>query len=73
VARSKQGRSVQEAEIEGLGIVKAGQKVRHPTFGHGVIESFFLYDEGPTTVWVDFPSHGRKALLPKYASLQLVE
>jgi hypothetical protein len=73
VAKSKQGRTVDQAEIEGLGVIKAGQKVRHPKFGRGVIESFFLYDEGTITVWVNFPSHGPKALMPKYASLELIE
>jgi hypothetical protein len=73
VAKSKQGRTVEEAEIEGLGVVKAGQKVLHPKFGPGVIESIFRYDEGTTTVWVTFPTHGPKALLPKYASLKLIE
>jgi hypothetical protein len=65
--RSKQGRTVEQAEIEGLGLVKAGQKVLHPKFGRGVIESFFLFDEGTITVRVNFPSHGPKALLQKYA------
>jgi hypothetical protein len=73
VAKSKQGRTVEQAKIEGLGLVKAEQKVVHPKFGRGVIESFFLYDEGTITVWVNFPSHGSKALLPKYASLELLE
>lgn len=73
MAGSKQGRTVQEAEIEGLGVVKAGRKVRHPKFGVGVIESFFVSDDGTTTVWVNFSSHGPKSLLPKYASLTLVE
>lgn len=72
MAQSKEGQTLQEAEIEGLGLVKAGQAVKHPKFGRGVIESFFRYDEGTTTVWVNFASHGRKALLPKYASLELV-
>jgi hypothetical protein len=39
----------------------------------GVIDSFFLFDDGTTTVWVNFASHGKKALLPKYAALKLVK
>jgi hypothetical protein len=73
VAASKQGTKVDEAEIEGLGFVRAGQKVLHPKFGRGVIESFFVYRDGTTTVWVNFDSHGPKALLPKYAALRLAD
>jgi hypothetical protein len=40
VADSKQGTNVDEAEIEGYGFVEVGQKVAHPKFGRGVIESF---------------------------------
>jgi hypothetical protein len=63
VAASKQGTTLDEAEIEGLGFVKAGQKVLHPKFGRDVIASFYVYPDGTTTVWVNFGSHGPKALL----------
>jgi hypothetical protein len=71
VAASKQGTSLYEAEIEGLGFLKAGQKVIHPKFGRGEIASFYVFPDGTTTVWVNFGSHGRKALLPKYAALRI--
>jgi hypothetical protein len=73
VAVSKQGTKVDEAEIEGLGFVKAGQKVLHPKFGRGVIQSSYVYPDGTTTVWVNFGSLGSKALLPKYAALRLLD
>ena len=73
VAASKQGTKVDEAEIEGLGFVKAGQEVVHPKFGRGVIESFFVCRDGTVTVWVNFGSLGPKALLPKYAALRLAD
>lgn len=73
MAVSQQGKKVAEADIEGLGRVKAGQQVVHPKFGRGVIESFFLYDEGALTIWVNFATHGPKALLPKYAALKLAK
>ena len=73
MAVSQQGKKVAEADIEGLGRVKAGQQVVHPKFGRGVIESFFLYDEGTLTIWVNFATHGPKALSPKYAALKLAK
>lgn len=73
MAASKQGKSVNEAEIDGLGFVKAGQKVLHPKFGRGVIVSFYVFPDGTTTVWVNFGSLGPKALLPKYAALRLAD
>jgi hypothetical protein len=73
VAASKQSTKVDEAEIEGLGLVKARQKVLHWKFGRGVIESFYVFPDGTNTVRVDFGAHGSKALLPKYAALKLVE
>jgi len=59
---------VDETEIEGLGLARVGQLVRHPKFGRGVIEGLFVYENGTKIVSVDFGGIV-KGLHPQYASL----
>lgn len=70
MAASKKGHDAVEAEIDGLGLARAGQRVVHPKFRGGVIERFFVYDSGLITVLVSFDIHGPKWLDPKFASLK---
>jgi hypothetical protein len=71
VAVSKRPYEVEETEIEGLGLARVGQRVRHPKFGRGVIEGLFIFENGEKTVRVNFGGiHGSKALRPHYALLK---
>lgn len=71
LASSKDVREFEQAEIAGLGIARVGQRVRHPKFGLGVIECFYVYDDGTTTVRVKFRGLlGSKVLLPEHAKLK---
>jgi hypothetical protein len=74
VPRLKEAKELSETEIEGLGLVRVGQKVVHPVFGAGVIEGLYLWGDGRTkTVRVLFRKHGSKALAPEFAGLKLAE
>lgn len=60
---------VTEMETEGLGVLKSGDKVKHPVFGKGVVEAGYVWDSGERTIRVLFKTHGSKALVPEYANL----
>jgi hypothetical protein len=71
VAVSKVPHELEQAEVEGLGLARVGQRVRHPKFGRGVIEGLYIFEDGTMTVRVNFGGvHGSKALLPAYAKLK---
>jgi hypothetical protein len=71
VGVSKQPYEVEETEIEGLGLARMGQRVRHPKFGRGVIKGLFIFENGTKTVRVNFEGiHRSKSLLPQYALLK---
>jgi len=61
---------VDEMEIEGLGVLRAGDKVIHPIFGQGIVEEGYIWDSGERTIRVLFDKHGSKALVPEYANLK---
>jgi hypothetical protein len=50
---------------------RTGQKVLHAKFGRGVIETFYVYPDGTTTIWVNFSSHGPKTLMPRRYDLRI--
>ena len=62
--------SVNELEIDGLGIVKTGDKLKHSLFGKGVAEEMYIWDSGERTIRVLFDKHGSKALVPEFAKLK---
>jgi hypothetical protein len=71
MAVSKQPYEPEETEIEGLGLARVGQRVRHPKFGRGVIEGLYVFEDGTKTIRVNFRGvYGSKALYPQYASLK---
>ena len=71
MAVSKVPHEVEQAEIEGLGLARVGQRVRHPEFGRGVIEGLYIFEDRTTTVRVNFGGiRGSKPLLPAYAKLK---
>ena len=59
-----------EMEVDGLGVLTPGTKVKHPTFGRGVITGLAVWESGERTIGVDFPKHGEKWLVPEYANLK---
>lgn len=61
---------VEEMDVDGLGVIKPGTKVKHPTFGRGVVSGLAVWDTGERTIGVEFPSHGEKWLVPEYANLK---
>jgi hypothetical protein len=72
IQQVKAAKELTETEIEGLGLVRPGVKVVHPTFGKGVVEGLYLFADGTKTIRVRFRWwHGSKALLQEYAKLRL--
>ncbi len=63
-------KSVSEMEVEGLGLVQPGLKVKHPVFGRGKVFKLAIFDSGERTIGVQFRSHGEKWLVPEYAKLE---
>ena len=61
---------VNEMEIEGIGILRTGDKVKHPQFGKGVVEEGYIWSTGERSIRVLFDKHGSKALVPEYANLK---
>lgn len=61
---------VNEMEIEGLGILRTGDKVKHPVFGKGIVEEGYVWESGERTIRVLFKKNGSKALVPEYANLK---
>jgi len=68
--KKKEPQSVNELEIEGLGIVRTGDKLKHPVFGRGVAEEMYIWESGECTIRVLFKKHGSKALVPEFANLK---
>ena len=66
----KQSELVDEMDVDGLGVVTPGTKVKHPVFGRGVITGLAFWDSGDRTIGVEFPEHGEKWLVPEYANLK---
>ena len=61
---------VHEMEVDGLGLVRTGDKVKHPVFGKGVVEEGYIWASGERTLRVHFDKHGSKALVPEIAKLK---
>ena len=61
---------VEEMDVEGLGTLRTGDKVKHPRFGKGVVEEGYVFSSGERTIRVLFDDHGSKALVPEYAKLK---
>ncbi len=61
---------VSEMEVEGLGLVRPGLKVKHPKFGRGEVSSLAQWETGERTIGVKFRTHGEKWLVPEYAKLK---
>lgn len=61
---------VSEMEVEGLGVLRTGDKVKHPIFGKGVIEEGYIWESGERTIRDLFDKHGSKALVPEMAKLK---
>ena len=61
---------VAEMEVEGLGVLRSGDKVTHPHFGKGVVEEGYVWASGERTIRVRFDKHGSKALVPEIANLK---
>jgi hypothetical protein len=70
MTKKKDPPPVNEIEIEGLGIVRTGDKLSHPVFGNGVAEEMYIWDSGERTIRVLFDDHGSIALVPEYANLE---
>ena len=47
-----------------------GDKVRHPTYGAGVVKQIFPYPDGDGQATVLFDKHGTKRLLLSLAKLE---
>ena len=69
MAAKKESTSVSEMEIEGLGLVKPGMKVKQQILGRGVVEELALWADGTQTIRVKFRS-GSKWLAPEHAKLK---
>lgn len=61
---------VNEMEVDGLGVVTPGTKVKNPTFGRGVVSGLAVWETGERTIGVEFPGYGEKWLVPEYANLK---
>jgi len=69
VPAPKQFMAMREMEVDGLGKVVPGVRVRHPVFGFGEITLLAQWASGEKTVRVEFVEHGTKMLAPQYAKL----
>jgi hypothetical protein len=69
MAAKKESKPVPEMEIEGLGLVKPGMKVKQQILGRGVVEELALWADGTRTIRVRFRS-GSKWLAPEFAKLK---
>lgn len=66
----KEPSPLESIEMDGIGTVVRGLKVKHATFGRGVVEDIFAWDSGETLIRVMFKKAGSKALVPEYAKLK---
>ena len=69
MANNKQSHPVDEVEVDGLGLVRAGRRVSHPVFGYGVVREIARWDSEDYTIRVEFDSGESKWLVPAYAKL----
>jgi DNA helicase-2/ATP-dependent DNA helicase PcrA len=60
----------EKARAAGKNDFRVGQKVKHETFGIGVVLSVKTQDDGDIQVSVAFPNHGVKKLLQSFAKLK---
>ena len=63
---------IESLEVPGLGLVKKGLVVQHPTFGQGQVVAVFRFPPGGHTshsIGIEFATVGYKALAPEYAKL----
>ena len=72
VPAPKQFMAMREMEIDGLGKVTPGVRVRHPVFGPGEITLLAQWASGEKTVRVEFADYGSKMLAPEFAKLTRV-
>lgn len=66
----KESHPVPQMEIEGLGLVTPGMKVKQPVLGRGVVEELALWADGTCTIRVNFKRGGSKWLHPAHARLK---
>jgi hypothetical protein len=69
MAAKRESTLVSEMEIEGLGLVRPGMKVKQKVLGRGVVEELALWSDGTRTIRVKFRS-GSKWLAPEFAKLK---
>ncbi|MDJ0710808.1 MAG: hypothetical protein QNJ14_10475 [Woeseiaceae bacterium] len=70
MSSKKKPNLVDDMDVDGLGVVKPGMKVKHPTFGRGVVCGLAVWDSGERTIGVEFSGHGERWLVPEYANLK---
>jgi len=61
------------AVIEGLGILKLKDLVRHPKFGVGEVVKILQYETGVQILQIEFEEFGFKSLAASHAKLERVE
>ena len=66
-------KSIDELQIQGLGLATIGMRVSHALFGNGVIIDIAEFPDGSHTINVEFEDIGSKWLVPKYAKLVSAE
>jgi hypothetical protein len=66
----KEAHPVSQVEIEGLGLITPGVKVKQPVLGRGVVEEIALWADGTYTIRVNFKRGGPKWLHPGHARLK---
>ncbi|WP_133001225.1 hypothetical protein [Luteimonas arsenica] len=66
----KESWAVPELQIDGLGLVKPGKKVKHPVFGRGTVTEIAEWASGEHTIRIDFGKIGQKWLVPEMAKLR---
>ncbi|WP_218398505.1 hypothetical protein [Alteromonas lipotrueae] len=68
----KRSKPIQETEVEGIGVVRAGKLVSHPMFGEGEIIGIAEWESGEITINIEFTNYGSKWLVPEFAKLSEV-
>ena len=66
----KDAKEVNEMDVQGLGTLRTGDKVKHPVFGKGVVEEGYVWESGERIIRVMFQKYGSKPLVPEYAKLE---
>lgn len=60
--------------VEGVGEVRSGVILQHPTFGIGEVETIGeCVNTEEHCIRINFEKHGYKAIVPKYGKLQLAK